>query len=89
MCQRIPLPQQIKTAMETMIEPRAVNGLFRSKREVEGVDVYTFIASTSDPDRHRTVLNQGNWKLDNYRNNPIIGYQHNLYGDMCNAPDPK
>ena len=74
--------------METQIEPRLISGHLRGKREVDGVKTYTFIASTSDPDRHRTVLNQGKWDLDNYRANPIIGYQHNLYGDMCNAPDP-
>lgn len=49
----------------------------------------SFVASTSDKDRHGTVLNQSNWKLDNFRLNPVVGYQHNVYGgDMCNAPDP-
>lgn len=69
------------------MEPRSIYGQFR---EVSGDDekVFTFIASTDSPDRHRTVLNQSNWKLDNFRTNPIIGYQHNVYGDMCNAPDP-
>lgn len=47
-----------------------------------------FLASTTARDRHRTVINQKNWKLDNFNANPIIGYQHTLYGDMCNAPDP-
>lgn len=74
--------------MEAIIKSQAINGHLRGKTEKDGVNVYTFIASTSDPDRHRTVLNQDNWELDNYRANPIIGYQHNLYGDMCNAPDP-
>jgi len=47
-----------------------------------------FVLSTPTRDRHHTVLNQPNWQLDNYRKNPIVGYMHNLYGDMCNPPDP-
>lgn len=59
------------------------------KSQENGENIYTFTASSSDPDRHKTVLNQENWKLDNFRLNPIIGYQHNVYGgDLCNAPDP-
>lgn len=42
------------------------------------------IASTSDKDRHGSILNQANWQLENFRANPIIGYQHNVYGgNMC------
>lgn len=48
----------------------------------------SFILSTPTRDRHHTILNQANWNLDNYRKNPVIGYMHNLYGNMCNAPDP-
>lgn len=47
-----------------------------------------FVLSTTTRDRHHTVLNQANWKLDNYRKNPVVGYMHNLYGDMCNPPNP-
>lgn len=47
-----------------------------------------FVLSTPERDRHHTVLNQKNWNLENYRKNPVVGYMHNLYGDMCNAPDP-
>jgi hypothetical protein len=46
------------------------------------------ILSTPQRDRHHTVLNQEQWKLENFRKNPVVGYMHNLYGDMCNAPDP-
>ena len=76
--------------METQIEPRSINGLYRSTRKGENdEDIYTFVASTSAPDRHRTVLNQKNWKLENFNSNPIIGYQHNVYGGgMCEGPDP-
>jgi hypothetical protein len=46
------------------------------------------ILSTPQRDRHHTVLNQEKWMLDSFRTNPVVGYMHNLYGDMCNAPDP-
>ena len=47
-----------------------------------------FILSTPTRDRYGTVLNQDGWDLENFRKNPVIGYMHNLYGDMCNGPDP-
>ena len=47
-----------------------------------------FVLSTPTRDRYGTVLNQENWDLDNYRKNPVVGYMHNLYGDMCSGPDP-
>lgn len=50
--------------------------------------VLPFILSTTTRDRHGTVLNQDGWNLDNYRKNPIVAYQHNLYGDFCSGPDP-
>ena len=59
------------------------------RAKAEETRTIPFIASTSAEDRHGTVLNQSNWDLKNYNLNPIIGYQHNVYGgDMCNAPDP-
>ena len=57
--------------------------------DVEETRTVTFVASTDSKDRHGTVLNQKNWDIKNFNNNPIIGYQHNVYGDgMCNEPDP-
>lgn len=50
--------------------------------------IIPFVLSTPQRDRHHTILNQANWHLDNFRANPVIGYMHNLYGDLCNAPDP-
>lgn len=71
------------------MDSKEIKGLIRGIETREtGEKVYTFVASTSDPDRHKSVLNSHGWKLDNFNANPIIGYQHNLYGDMCNAPDP-
>ena len=54
---------------------------------IEETRTVTFIASTSSVDRHGTVLNQDNWDLKNFNNNPIIGYQHNVYGGS-EDPDP-
>ena len=39
-----------------------------------------FVISDSTRDRHNTVLNQNGWRLDNYMRNPIVGYNHNVYG---------
>jgi len=50
--------------------------------------IIPFILSTWSKDRHGTVLNQDNWKLDNYRKNPIVAYQHNLSGGLCTDPNP-
>jgi hypothetical protein len=48
-----------------------------------------FIISSADKDRHNTILNMKGWNLENFNLNPIVGYQHNVYGDnMCNAPNP-
>lgn len=55
---------------------------------VEETRTITFIASSSARDRHHSILNQKNWQLDNFNNNPIIGYQHNVYGDPCKEDDP-
>jgi hypothetical protein len=57
-------------------------------KNVEETRRIPFILSTGTRDRHHTILNQTNWQLDNYKRNPVIGYMHNLYGDLCNAPDP-
>ncbi len=47
-----------------------------------------FVLSTYTKDRHGTVLNQDGWELDNYRLNPVVAYQHNLTGNLCQPPDP-
>lgn len=48
----------------------------------------TFVASTGVVDRHGTVLNQKNWQLENFNRNPIIGYQHEVYGSFFGGSDP-
>jgi hypothetical protein len=56
--------------------------------DVNETRIIPFTLSTPTRDRHHTVLNQENWQLDNFRKNPVVGYMHNLYGDLCNPPDP-
>lgn len=56
--------------------------------DAEETRTVTFVISTPDRDRHRSILNPDGWHLDNYHRNPIVGYQHNVYGDMCTKPDP-
>ena len=57
--------------------------------DVEKTRSIDFVISSNAKDRHGTVLNMNNWKLDNYNRNGIVGYQHNVYGgDLCNPPDP-
>lgn len=48
-----------------------------------------FIISTSAKDRHKTIVNMDGWQLDNFNRNPVVGYQHNVYGDnWCTPPNP-
>lgn len=59
------------------------------EKTVEETRKIKFIISTGQKDRHKHVLNMDNWQLDDYNANPIVGYQHNVYGDnMCLAPNP-
>jgi hypothetical protein len=57
--------------------------------DVEQTRTVRFVISTDARDRHKTVLNMDGWQLDNFNRNPIVGYQHNVYGDnMCTPPNP-
>jgi hypothetical protein len=56
---------------------------------VEKTRTIEFIISSADKDRHGTVLNMKGWNLENFNLNPIVGYQHNVYGgNMCQPDDP-
>ncbi len=46
--------------------------------------VFQFVISDESVDRHRTVIKMDGWQLENYRNNPIVAYQHNTFS---NDPD--
>jgi hypothetical protein len=59
------------------------------RKQAEENRTITFIISSDAKDRHKSRVNMKNWKLDNYEINPIVGYQHNVYGDnMCVPPSP-
>ena len=59
-----------------------VRGVDSDKRTAE------FIISDSTRDRHRTVVNQNGWNLENYKRNPIVGYNHNVYGGFFSDNNP-
>ncbi len=57
--------------------------------DIEDTRTVRFIISTDGKDRHGTKLNMKGWNLENFNRNPIVGYQHNVYGDnMCVPPNP-
>lgn len=66
--------------------PGFVRAIPKEAKETREID---FVISSEMVDRYNTVLKIDNWQLDNYMRNPIVGYQHNVYGgDLFNPPDP-
>jgi len=60
-----------------------VRGIIEKDRSAE------FIISSERKDRHKTVILIDKWHLDSYNKNPIVGYQHDVYGDnWFQRPDP-
>lgn len=57
--------------------------------EVAETRTIDFNISDESKDRHGTVLDLKGWDLDPFNRNGVVGYQHNLYGDMCNPPEPE
>ena len=72
------------------MEKRELIGKVREIPEnVDETRKISFIASDDTVDRHGTVLNVFNWEIEAFNANPIIGWQHNVYGDaMCGDPSP-
>jgi len=59
------------------------------RNDVEDTRTVEFVISTSDKDRHNSIINTASWDLENYNRNPIVGYQHNVYGGgICHKADP-
>lgn len=59
------------------------------RASIEANRTIRFIISTDTKDRHGTVLNMKGWSIERFNKNPIVGYQHNVYGDnMCSGPNP-
>lgn len=48
----------------------------RVERTVDGVKRVLFVASTDSVDRYGDIVDQGTWKLDNYRANPVVQLDH-------------
>lgn len=47
-----------------------------------------FIISTGAKDRGKEVINMDNWSFENYKANPIVGYQHAVHGSYFTDPNP-
>jgi hypothetical protein len=47
-----------------------------------------FVISDATRDRCRSVLNPRGWSLENFNRNPVVGYQHTLWGDGRRPPSP-
>jgi 5'(3')-deoxyribonucleotidase len=59
------------------------------KAEVLDTRTVEFIISSAAKDRYDSIVNMEGWQLDNFNKNPIVGYQHNVYGgNMCTPDDP-
>ena len=72
-----------------MKDRKFIDGHIRAiSEDVEETRTIEFIISTEKKDRHGTRLMLDRWDLDNFNKNGIIGYQHNVYGNMCDAPNP-
>lgn len=50
------------------------------RKKDEETRTITFVASDGSRDSAHTVLNQDGWKLDRFNKNPVIGYNHDIYG---------
>lgn len=58
------------------MEVRKINAEINVRKTGEDIE---FVISTASVDRHGTVLDPNGWILDNFRNNPIMAYQHNTH----------
>lgn len=56
--------------------------------DVEETRTIEFVASDGSRDAHGTVVPVDKWDLTRFNSNGIIGYQHNVYGDLCGNEDP-
>lgn len=77
--------------MKNKIQFRTFAGaLVRSAEEEESGKgrKFTFVASDATRDSSGTVLNQSGWSLDRFNANPVIGYQHKVYGGFSDSDNP-
>lgn len=55
---------------------------------IEETRTVEFVASDNTRDAHGTVIPVDKWDLERFNSNGIIGYQHNVYGDLCGNDNP-
>lgn len=69
---------------------RHIEGELRAiPEDVEKTRTIPFIISSEKKDAHGTVLSIDGWDLKRYNKNPIVGYQHDVYGDdLFKSPNP-
>ena len=61
----------------------------KTNENVEENRTVEFIISDNSIDRHDSRLNMKGWDLERFNLNPIVGYQHQVYGDnMCYPDNP-
>ena len=58
------------------------------KKNAEETRTVEFVISDETRDRHGSVLNIDGWNLDNYKKNPVVGYQHEIYGGWFKDSNP-
>lgn len=64
----------------------------RLKSEVRTIDTESrtalFVISDETKDRHGTIIKMSGWDLENYKRNPIVGYQHEVHGSWAGGTNP-
>ena len=72
-----------------MINDMNLTGYVRALgADAEETRTVEFVASDNSRDSHRTVVPVEKWDLRRFNANGIVGYQHNVYGDLCGNEDP-
>lgn len=81
--------------MDTLTSTKYNQSVFEAqidKDTVESTREITFVIAseaTGREHRNKFIYDWDKWNLDSFNSNPIVGYQHNVYGDnMCLPPNP-
>jgi hypothetical protein len=76
---------------ETKYSQEVFESAFDKEKAKETRTIPFTIAAEITGKKHRNHYNYAwdNWSLSSFNANPIVGYQHNVYGDnMCLPPNP-
>ena len=57
-------------------------------KDVEETRTISFVVSDATKDRHNSILNPKGWDLKNYKKNPIVAFQHQIYGGFLTDANP-